>query len=59
MAWIAGLTTVADFWLWRFLWKVRGLVIGERIQWLFADVTPGPLKRFDSGDEMTRDEHQL
>jgi hypothetical protein len=59
VAWSAGLTAVADFWLWGFVRKRLCEVVAERIQRPFAGVTPCPLKRLDSGNEMTRDEDQL
>lgn len=55
----AGFTTVSEFWLWRFVGSVLCVVVAERIQRPFASVTAGTLKRFDSGNEMVRDEHQL
>jgi hypothetical protein len=59
VAWSAGLIAVGDFWLWRFVRKRLCEVLAERIQRPFADLTPCPLKRLDSGDEMSRDEYQL
>ena len=39
--------------------KIWCSLIGERVQRPFGSVAPGPLKRFDSRNEMTRDEHEL
>ena len=59
MAWTSGLTAVADFWWWRLVEKIWGFVVAKRIQRPCAGVTPGPLKRVDSGNQVARDEHQL
>jgi hypothetical protein len=55
----AWFTTVTDFSLWRFVGGAWCVLIAERIQRSCASVTPGTLKRVDSGNEMVRDEHHL